>query len=188
VGYRELLRAGVRVFEWRGPMIHAKTLVADHRWARLGSSNLNVSSLLGNYELDLLADNPVAAETLATQFRRDLQSATEVLLQPRRPMLPPRLVNGSQGTGGEGAPLPLHKRSGYEIGAVAVVALRRVAGGLRRSMAATAAAAFLMLGSLQLLFPRVMSAIVAIGCFWLALGFGAYTLGRRRVRERDDAE
>lgn len=189
VGYRELLHAGVRVFEWRGPMIHAKTLVADRRWARLGSSNLNVSSLLGNYELDLLADNPAAAETLATQFRRDLLSATEVILQPRRPRLPPRLVSEPlPGHDGNEPPLPLHKRSGYELGAVAVVALRRVAGGLRRSMAVTAGIAFVILGALQLLFPRVMGAIVAVGCFWLALGFGAYALGRRRIRLRDDAE
>lgn len=184
IGYRELLQSGVRVFEWRGPMIHAKTLVADRRWARLGSSNLNVSSLLGNYELDLLADNPAAAEALATQFRRDLLSATEVLLQPRRQLLPPRLVNGAPP---EAEPaLPLHKRSGYELGAVAVVALRRVAGGLRRSMAVTAALALLALGTLQLVFPRVMGVILAIGCFWFALGFAAYAVGKRRARERDD--
>src|SRR5204863_165276 len=52
-GYRDLLRAGARIFEWQGPMLHAKTLLVDQRWARVGSSNLNVSSLLGNYELDL---------------------------------------------------------------------------------------------------------------------------------------
>jgi CDP-diacylglycerol--glycerol-3-phosphate 3-phosphatidyltransferase/cardiolipin synthase len=31
--YRPLLESGVRVFEWNGPMIHAKTAVADGRWA-----------------------------------------------------------------------------------------------------------------------------------------------------------
>ncbi|HEX6880186.1 MAG TPA: phospholipase D-like domain-containing protein, partial [Terriglobales bacterium] len=36
-GYRPLLEAGVRVFEWNGTMIHAKTAVADGRWARVGS-------------------------------------------------------------------------------------------------------------------------------------------------------
>jgi cardiolipin synthase len=41
-GYRPLLQAGVRVFEWNGPMIHAKTSVADGRWARVGSTNLNI--------------------------------------------------------------------------------------------------------------------------------------------------
>ena len=30
-GYRALLEAGVRVFEWNGPMLHAKTAVADAR-------------------------------------------------------------------------------------------------------------------------------------------------------------
>jgi cardiolipin synthase A/B len=39
-----LLESGVRVFEWNGPMLHAKTAVADGRWARVGSSNLNVAS------------------------------------------------------------------------------------------------------------------------------------------------
>jgi cardiolipin synthase len=43
-GYRALLQAGVRVFEWNGPMLHAKTAVADARWARVGSTNLNLSS------------------------------------------------------------------------------------------------------------------------------------------------
>ena len=33
-GYRPLLEAGVRVFEWNGTMIHAKTAVADKRWGR----------------------------------------------------------------------------------------------------------------------------------------------------------
>jgi len=41
VGYRALLEAGVRVFEWKGSMLHAKTAVADGRWARVGSTNLN---------------------------------------------------------------------------------------------------------------------------------------------------
>jgi cardiolipin synthase A/B len=47
-GYRPLLEAGVRVFEWNGTMLHAKTAVADSRWARVGSTNLNVASWLGN--------------------------------------------------------------------------------------------------------------------------------------------
>ena len=32
IGYRDLLRNGVRIFEWDGPMLHAKTIVADGRW------------------------------------------------------------------------------------------------------------------------------------------------------------
>ena len=71
-GYRELLEAGVRIFEWRGPMLHAKTIVVDGRWVRVGSTNLNLSSLLANYELDVLADGVGIAQTMEAQFRRDL--------------------------------------------------------------------------------------------------------------------
>ena len=46
--YHSLLEAGVRVFEWNGPMIHAKTAVADGRWSRVGSTNLNIASWLSN--------------------------------------------------------------------------------------------------------------------------------------------
>ena len=56
-GYRALLEAGVRVFEWNGPMIHAKTAVADGRWARVGSTNLNVASWIGNRELDVVVED-----------------------------------------------------------------------------------------------------------------------------------
>jgi cardiolipin synthase len=47
-GYPPLLAAGVRVFEWNGTMLHAKTAVADGHWARVGSTNLNLASWLGN--------------------------------------------------------------------------------------------------------------------------------------------
>jgi cardiolipin synthase len=36
-GYRPLLEAGIRIFEWNGTMLHAKSAVADTRWARIGS-------------------------------------------------------------------------------------------------------------------------------------------------------
>ena len=184
VGYRELLRAGVRVFEWLGPMIHAKTLVADRRWARVGSSNLNVSSLLANYELDILTDDVATADHMAAQFRRDLQESREIVLQPRRLRLPARLVGAAPE-----APKEFRgKRSRYELGAVAVVALRRVAGGLRRALSVTAALAFLIIGALLLVFPRVTGAVVATLAFWLALGFAVYGSGKRRARDRDDGD
>jgi cardiolipin synthase len=193
-GYRELLRAGVRVFEWLGPMIHAKTLVADRRWARVGSSNLNVSSLLGNYELDLLTNDRATADALAAQFRRDLLTSREIVLRPRRRMLPGRLV-GTDPENQDAAAAPAvtrrgsgRRRSGYELGAVAVVALRRVAGGLRRTLAGSIAFLFLTIGALLLLFPRIMGAVIAALTFWLALVFALYAFGRRRARERTDAD
>ena len=61
--YRRLLDAGVRIFEWNGPMIHAKTAVADRRFVRIGSTNLNLSSWVGNWELDVVVEDAgVAAQ------------------------------------------------------------------------------------------------------------------------------
>ncbi len=83
-GYRPLLEAGVRFFEWEGPMIHAKTSVADGIWSRVGSSNLNLASLLGNWELDLaILDRTVASE-MEELFLRDMASSVEVSLRKDR--------------------------------------------------------------------------------------------------------
>ena len=73
-GYRPLLEAGVRVFEWEGPMIHAKTSVADGIWSRVGSSNLNLASLLGNWELDVAILDRDFAHEMEELFLADLQS------------------------------------------------------------------------------------------------------------------
>lgn len=83
-GYRPLLKAGIRVFEWNGSMLHAKTAVADGQWARVGSSNLNIASWLGNYEIDVAVEDAGFAGQLAAQYERDLQNATEIVLVPRR--------------------------------------------------------------------------------------------------------
>jgi cardiolipin synthase A/B len=187
IGYRDLLRAGARIFEWQGPMLHAKTLLVDHRWARVGSSNLNVSSLLGNYELDLFAECPDLTAALAHQFQRDLGSSQEIVLQAGRRFLPARLVE-APATASSPVPEQPHKRSGYELGAVAVVTLRRVAGGLRRRVAAAAGLTFVMLGGLLLVFPRVMSIVLAMAAFAIASGLGLYAFQRRRAQdEADDA-
>jgi cardiolipin synthase len=83
-GYRPLLEAGVRVFEWNGSMLHAKTAVADCRWARVGSSNLNIASWVNNYELDAVVEDEGFATAMEHMYLADLDSATEIVLHPRR--------------------------------------------------------------------------------------------------------
>ena len=46
-------------------MLHAKTAVADGRWARVGSSNLNLASWIGNRELDVMVDDEPFASRVA---------------------------------------------------------------------------------------------------------------------------
>ena len=142
-------------------------------------------------KLDVLADSHEAAETLAAQFRRDLLMSREVVLESRR-RLPPRLVR-APATAEAGAHTELkttarHKRSRYELSAAAVVALGRVAGGLRRTLGGSAALFFLLLGVLLLVFPRVVGILIAAVMFWLSLGFAVYAFGKRRAREREDVD
>ena len=66
--YRALLDAGVRIFEWNGSMMHAKTAVADSRWARIGSTNLNLNSWVGNWELDVAIEDATVAQTLDAHY------------------------------------------------------------------------------------------------------------------------
>jgi cardiolipin synthase A/B len=83
-GYRPLLEAGVRVFEWNGSMLHAKTAVADCRWARVGSSNLNLASWIGNCELDIAIEDETFARRMEAQYESDLSHSTEIVLKPAR--------------------------------------------------------------------------------------------------------
>ena len=202
-GYRELLHAGARIFEYRGPMLHAKTFVGDHEWARVGSSNLNVSSLFGNYEIDLVAEHDVLTATLATQFLHDMAQSREIVLMARRRLpLPPRLVDtvavpqpAEAGVPSEPprhprlprpTPLPRHKRSLRERRAVVVVALMRVAGGARRMLACIAAAFFLVAGVMLILFPVVASTALAVGALASSLWLAGVAVARRRRRRESD--
>ncbi len=101
-GYRALLEAGIRVFEWNGSMLHAKTAVADARWARVGSTNLNLASWIGNRELDVVVENEAFGRAMEDMFREDLGQSTEIVLhrwarvRPAEAARPPR-VRGPRG-------------------------------------------------------------------------------------------
>lgn len=78
--YRPLLEAGIRVFEWNGPMMHAKTAVFDGRVSRVGSTNLNIASWFGNYEMDVLVEDEGFGRQMQEMFLRDMENSTEIVL------------------------------------------------------------------------------------------------------------
>jgi hypothetical protein len=77
--YGSLLDAGVRVFEWRGPMLHAKTAVADGLWTRVGSTNLNSGSWLNNWEMDVSIEDAGVAREMEARYEADLGNADEIV-------------------------------------------------------------------------------------------------------------
>lgn len=179
IGYRDLLRAGVRIYEWLGPMLHAKTLVADGRWARVGTSNLNASSLLGNYELDVIVDDRKLAHRMEDQFRKDIARSSEILRhQPGPPrfhrVLPTRLARQTPEETPEG-----HRRTRREARRRAVVVLWTVVIGARRSIYGPVALVLIALAGLFLGFPRITAYLFGAICVWLGIAAARESLRRR---------
>lgn len=79
--YKELLRDGVRIYEYQAAPLHAKTLVTDDHLAVVGSSNLDYRSFGLNAECNLLLLGGDTAPRLAEAFRADLELAQEITLE-----------------------------------------------------------------------------------------------------------
>lgn len=76
--YRRLLENGVRIWEWRGEMMHAKTSVTDGRIVRVGSTDFNPLGLAINYELDAIVLDPAVGAAAQAIFLADLAASREV--------------------------------------------------------------------------------------------------------------
>jgi cardiolipin synthase len=81
--YRRLLTNGVRVWEWKGEMMHAKTSVVDGRWVRVGSTDFNLLGVAINYELDALVEDPDIGREAEERFLADLEDSHEVTMRSR---------------------------------------------------------------------------------------------------------
>jgi cardiolipin synthase len=82
--YRRLLTNGVRIWEWQGEMMHAKTSVIDGRWVRVGSTDFNPLGVAINYELDAVIEDQALAEEAEAMFLADLEQSLEVKLKGAR--------------------------------------------------------------------------------------------------------
>jgi len=180
IGYRDLLRSGTRIWEWDGPMLHAKTIVADSRWVRIGSSNLNPSSLLGNYEIDVLIEDRELADALEIQYRRDIALSREVAPRPLRGpkrisrVLPEVLTHQAPATSGQA-----YRRSRRERRRRAALALRTIVSHARRSVFVPISALLLVLGVLFVALPTASAYTFAVLCGWLAVGAAREAFRRR---------
>jgi len=76
--YHRLLRNGVRIWEWRGEMMHAKTSVVDGRWVRVGSTDFNPLGVAINYELDAVIEDPDLGAQAEAMFLADLEQSREL--------------------------------------------------------------------------------------------------------------
>jgi len=208
-GYRPLLEAGVRVFEWKGPMLHAKTAVADGRWARVGSSNLNIASWVGNYELDALIEDRDFASQMERMFESDIANSTEIVLRRERrrrgagavallsqglrrrreDRLPPEAQRGRglrgerperSGRGSRAAAGAL--RLGRTVGAA--LSEQRVLATAEAKIVAIVAVIALLLAICVVVWPWVAAVPVALLLAWASLVLSLRAFALRRERQR----
>ncbi len=189
-GYQPLLESGVRVFEWNGPMIHAKTAVADGRWARVGSTNLNIASWMGNYELDVAVEDMKFSQSMDEMYLDDLEQATEIILSKRyRVQLVAKRKNrirrlkqnarGSVGRAGAGA-----VRLGNTLGAA--ITNNRILGPAEARITGIGGILLLSLALIGIFLPRGLSIPLAVVCGWLAVSFLIRTY--KLIRESKEKE
>ena len=72
--YRELLDAGVSIFEWEGDYLHAKEFISDDYLLFIGSANMDNLSFFLNYEVLAIVYDEAAARAAARTFASDVAS------------------------------------------------------------------------------------------------------------------
>lgn len=91
--YGQLLRAGIRIYEYRPRMTHVKTLMVDDLWAVIGTTNFDNRSFEHNDEINVAVHDEAIACRLAADFQRDKEQSEEITLEAwRRRPLPQKLI------------------------------------------------------------------------------------------------
>jgi cardiolipin synthase len=192
-GYRPLLEAGVRVFEWNGSMLHAKTAVADSQWARVGSTNLNLASWFGNLELDVVIEDPPFASEMEETYLRDLENSTEIVLDakhrlraPNKPARTRPAMTSGGGTGGRAAAGAI--RIGNAVGAA--FTNRRVLEPVEARLMFLAGLLLLGLAALVWFFPSALAYPLIVLLLWISivLVYKAYKLRTEKEKPVADRE
>ncbi|WP_342117482.1 phospholipase D-like domain-containing protein [Pseudoduganella sp. OTU4001] len=87
--YQPLLEAGVKIYELKLSVLHAKTVVIDGVWSTVGSTNIDRRSFLHNSEVNVIVMGDAFGLEMENAFREDLRNSTEVTLAKwnKRPAL-----------------------------------------------------------------------------------------------------
>ena len=187
-GYRQFLEAGVSIFEYGGPMIHAKTIVADGWWSKVGSTNLNFSSLVANWEIDLVVEDTDFADLMEQLFEDDISNSREVRLEgtgQHRRVRPDGEVDTSD-SGARAGVVGSGTGSGATVSRVGTTILQKGAAPLQtheHALAAAASGALLGASLLGARFPRLVAwPLTAVGA--LLGGLGVVRAARQAFSDR----
>ena len=76
--YEDLLESGVKLYERRGGMLHAKTAVVDGVWSTIGSTNLDLWSFARDDEVNAVILGQDFAAEMEAMFADDIEASNEI--------------------------------------------------------------------------------------------------------------
>ena len=85
--YRELIKAGVKIYEYSKGFLHAKTFVSDDMTATIGTTNLDFRSLYLHFECGVWLYNTTAVMELKNDFLHTLKECQPITLKECTPNL-----------------------------------------------------------------------------------------------------
>lgn len=88
--YSKLLKAGVKLYEYRKAILHAKTAVIDGIWSTVGSTNMDYWSFLSDDEVNAVILDSQFATEMEVLFEKDIGQSEQIKLEDwkKRPFLP----------------------------------------------------------------------------------------------------
>jgi cardiolipin synthase len=88
--YSELLKSGVKIYEHKTSLLHAKTAVIDEVWSTVGSTNMDYLSLLHNDEVNAVILSREFAVEMEKMFVKDLENSRQIHRDEwkKRPLFP----------------------------------------------------------------------------------------------------
>jgi len=87
--YTRMLKGGIRIFELKTSVMHAKTAVIDGTWSTVGSTNLDMRSFLHNLEINVVVLGDDFGAEMESAFQEDLRCSEEIRLErwQKRPVV-----------------------------------------------------------------------------------------------------
>ena len=76
--YSTLLKAGVKIYERRGQLLHSKTALIDGVWSCVGSTNLDWRSFLDNDEINAVVLGRDFAGQMQAMFTKDIDASEAI--------------------------------------------------------------------------------------------------------------
>lgn len=171
-GYRGLLEAGVKIYEWNGSMLHAKTAVIDGYWSRIGSTNLNIASWLSNCEIDAMIEDVDFGAEMQRMYLADLENATEICLNEKRKARPtkPRARKGKLTSSGSTAQFaPSVIAVGNALGSSISKIKQRPLGTMEAKISLTSGLLLLVVGAIGIFFPKILAIPIGVILVWFAV-------------------